>query len=159
MAGPLVQVDRMATPAVNTALIPFARKNEYNSATPVDDAAGRFAGDIVATLKALGTNDTNIGILASVAVTHGDYLRLNLNTSNSSVGEGQNVTTPGYTGFPNGRRPGDDTIDTLLYFIANQNALSDNVNKNDVPLLQVFPFFAPPHQPLENPTVDDQTRN
>ncbi len=159
MAGPLVQVDRMATPAVNTALIPFARKNEYNSATPVDDAAGRFAGDIVATLKALGTNDTNIGILASVAVTHGDYLRLNLNTSNSSVGEGQNVTTPGYTGFPNGRRPGDDTIDTLLYFIANQNALSDNVNNNDVPLLKVFPFFAPPHQPLENPTVDDQTRN
>lgn len=158
-AGPLVQVDRMATPAVNTALIPFARKNEYNSATPVDDAAGRFAGDIVATLRALGTNDTNIGILASVAVTHGDYLRLNLNTTNSSVGEGQNVTTPGYTGFPNGRRPGDDTIDTLLYFIANQHALSDNVNKNDVPLLTAFPFFAPPHQPLENPTVDDLTRN
>src|SRR3989454_3341592 len=29
--GKLVQVDRMATPAVNTALIPFPRKNEYNS--------------------------------------------------------------------------------------------------------------------------------
>src|SRR5437867_12382425 len=42
--GKLVQIDRMATPAVNTALIPFPRKNEYNSATPVDDAAGRFAG-------------------------------------------------------------------------------------------------------------------
>src|SRR5205085_10278092 len=157
--GELIQVDRMATPAVNTALIPFPRQNEYNSATPVDDAAGRFAGDIVATLKALGTNDTNIGILASVAVAKGDYLRLNLNTTNASTGEGENVTTPGYTGFPNGRRPGDDTIDTLLYFIANQNALSDNVNKNDVPLLKAFPFFAPPHQPLENPTVDDQTRN
>ena len=158
-AGKLVQIDRMATPAVNTALIPFPRKNEYNSATPVDDAAGRFAGDIVATLKALGTNDTNIGILASVAVIHGDYLRLNLNTTNTSVGEGENVTTPGYTGFPNGRRPGDDTIDTLLFFIANQHPLSDNVNKNEVPLLKVFPFFAPPHQPLENPIIDDQTRN
>src|SRR5262249_5401398 len=114
--GELVQVDRMATPAVNTALIPFPRKNEYNSATPVDDAAGRFAADIVATLKALGTNDTNIGILASVAVTKGDYLRLNLNTRNASNGvgangDGENVTTPGYTGFPNGRRPGDDVID------------------------------------------------
>src|SRR5437773_7629034 len=29
-AGKLVQIDRMATPAVNTALIPFHRKNEYN---------------------------------------------------------------------------------------------------------------------------------
>src|SRR5439155_3955544 len=87
--GKLVQVDRMATPAVNTALIPFPRKNEYNSATPVDDAAGRFAADIVATLTALGTNSTNIGILASVAVTKGDYLRLNLNTTNTSVGAGE----------------------------------------------------------------------
>src|SRR5262249_55640084 len=91
--GPLVQVDRMATPAVNTALIPFPRKNEYNSATPMDDAAGRFAADIVATLKALGTDDTNIGILANVAVTNGDYLRLNLNTTNTSVRQRETMTT------------------------------------------------------------------
>src|SRR5439155_5279565 len=95
-SGRLVQVDRMATPAVNTPLIPFPRKNEYNSATPVDDAAGRFAGDIVATLKALGTNDTNIGILASVAVAKGDYLRLNLNTTNASLGVRERVTDAGY---------------------------------------------------------------
>src|SRR6266704_371286 len=157
--GKLVQVDRMATPAVNTALIPFPRKNEYNSATPEDDAAGRFANDIVATLKALGTNDTNIGILANVAVVKGDYLRLNLNTKNSSAGEGENVTTPGYTGFPNGRRPGDDTIDDLLFFIANQTPIGDNVNHNDVPLGSTFPFFAPPNQPLENTIIDDNTRN
>ena len=158
--GKLVQVDRMATPAVNTALIPFPRKNEYNSATPVDDAAGRFAGDIVATLTALGTNSTNIGILASVAVTKGDYLRLNLNTTNTSVGAGEKVTTPGYTGFPNGRRPGDDTIDTLLYFISNQTLLSgDNVNSNDVPLGGSFPFFAPPQQPRATGVIDDNTRN
>ncbi len=158
--GKLVQVDRMATPAVNTALIPFPRKNEYNSATPVDDAAGRFAADIVATLTALGTNSTNIGILASVAVTKGDYLRLNLNTTNTSVGAGEKVTTPGYTGFPNGRRPGDDTIDTLLYFISNQTLLSgDNVNSNDVPLGGSFPFFAPPQQPRATGVIDDNTRN
>src|SRR5213594_2191570 len=158
--GKLVQIDRMATPAVNTALIPFPRKNEYNSATPVDDAAGRFAADIVATLTALGTNSTNIGILASVAVTKGDYLRLNLNTTNTSVGAGEKVTTPGYTGFPNGRRPGDDTIDTLLYFISNQTLLTgDNVNANDVPLGGSFPFFAPPQQPRVTGVIDDNTRN
>ncbi|HEX3101961.1 MAG TPA: DUF4331 family protein [Pyrinomonadaceae bacterium] len=155
----LVQIDRMATPAVNTALIPFPRKNEYNAATPSDDANGQFASDIVGTLTALGTNSANIGILANVAVTNGDYLRLNLLTPNTSLGFGERATTPGYTGFPNGRRPGDDTVDVLLYFITNQAVTQgDNVNSNDVPLGTSFPFFARPNQPLENPAVDN-TRN
>jgi len=153
--GGWVQVDRMATPAVNTALIPFARKNEYNAASPEDDAAGRFAGDIVATLTALGTNATNIGILASVAVSNGDYLRLNLAQPNNGLGGG----TSAGAGFPNGRRPGDDVIDTLLFFIANQNPLGDNVNANDVSFGDVFPFFAPPHQPRASGVTDDGTRN
>ena len=158
--GKLVQVDRMATPAVNTALIPFPRKNEYNASTPVDDAAGKFAGDIVGTLTALGTNATDIGILANVAVVHGDYLRLDLSIPNTSVGFGERVTTPGYTGFPNGRRPGDDTIDDLLYFITNQAITNgDNVNGNDVPLGNTFPFFAPPQQPRASGVIDDNTRN
>lgn len=158
-AGDYVQVDRMATPAVNTALIPFPRKNEYNAATPRDDANGVFANDIVGTLTALGTNQSNIGILASVAVANGDYLRLNLATPNTSLGFGERATTPGYTGFPNGRRPGDDTVDVLLYFISNQAlTMGDNVNSNEVPFGSTFPFFAPPNQPLEDPEVDN-TRN
>jgi Domain of unknown function (DUF4331) len=152
----LVQVDRMATPAVNTALIPFARKNEYNASTPVDDAAGIFANSIVGTLTALGTSAANIGVLASVAVANGDYLHLDLAKPNNSVGFGENVTTANYTGFPNGRRPGDDTINTLLYFIGNQNpAIHEAVVHNDVPLGSVFPFFARPNQPLENPVIDN----
>jgi hypothetical protein len=157
--GQLIQVDRMATPAVNTALIPFLRKNEYNAATPVDDAAGRFAGSIVGTLQALGTNATNIAILANVAVVHGDYLRLDLSVANASLGFGERVTTAGYTGFPNGRRPGDDTIDDLLFFIANQTPIGDNVNSNDVPLGSTFPFFAPAQQPRATGVIDDNTRN
>lgn len=155
-SGPYIQVDRMATPAVNTVLIPFPRKNEYNASTPLDDHNGRFAGDIVATLTALGTNSTNIGILASVAVANGDFLRLNLDTPNNNLGFGQRITDPDYTGFPNGRRPGDDTVDTLLYFITNQAILmGDNVNSNEVPFGATFPYFASPNQPLENPAIDN----
>jgi hypothetical protein len=153
-ATPLRQVDRTAVPAVNVALIPFARKDEYNSASQQDDANGRFAGDIVATLKALGTDDTNIGILANVAVVNGDFLRLNLNTANTGLGGGNNSGA----GFPNGRRLGDDVIDTLLFFILNQKPLPDNVNANDVPLKNVFPFFADAQQPRDS-GVDDNTRN
>jgi hypothetical protein len=147
-------IDRMGNPAVNVALIPFPRKNEYNLASPQDDANGRFANDIIGTLTALGTNATNIGILAQVAVVRGDYLRLNLNQTNSGPGGGNNTGA----GFPNGRRLGDDTIDTILFFVANQNPLGDNVNANDVPLRNLFPFFAPSQQPRDA-GVDDNTRN
>jgi hypothetical protein len=154
-SGGFMTIDRMGNPAINVALIPFARKDEYNFASTEDDAAGRFAGDIVATLKALGTNDTNIGILASVAVAKGDFLRLNLSTVNSGTGGGDNAGA----GFPNGRRLKDDVIDTELFFIANQTPLGDNVNANDVAFRNTFPFLAPPQQPRPTGTVDDNTRN
>lgn len=153
--GGFMTIDRMGVPAINVALIPFSRKDEYNNGTTEDDAAGRFANSIVGTLKALGTNDTNIGILASVAVTRGDFLRLNLSTPNSGPGGGNNANA----GFPNGRRLGDDVIDTELFFIANQTPLSDNANANDVPRTDTFPYFGRPQQPRAPGTVDDNTRN
>jgi hypothetical protein len=154
-SGKFRQVERMGNPAVNVALIPFARKNEYNFGNPEDDADGQFANDIVATLTALGTNATNIGILANVAVTNGDYLRLNTRVANVGSGGGTNPEAA----FPNGRRLGDDTIDTILFFVANQNTLGDSVNANDVPLRDTFPFFALSQQPRDPGVIDDNTRN
>lgn len=157
--GNFVQIDRAGVPGVNTALIPFPRKNEFNAASTMDDAAGRFAGSIVATLTSLGTSTDNINILASVAVANGDFLRLNTSTPNTSQGFGERLSSPGYAGFPNGRRLGDDTIDVLLFFITNGAlTMGDNVNSNEVPLTDTFPFFGRPHQPTETGT-DDRTRN
>src|SRR5215472_1738837 len=158
-AGKFVQFDRMATPAVNTVLIPFPRKNEYNASTPAQDAAGKFANDIIATLTSLGTSMANINTLAGIAVTKGDYLRLDTSIKNSTLGVGEKVTMPGFTGFPNGRRPGDDVVDTLIFFVTNQAITTgDHVDGNDVAFGSAFPFFAPPHQPLGT-GVDDGTRN
>jgi len=154
--GDFLQVERMGNPAVNVALIPFNRKDEYNFATPVDDANGQFADDIVATLTALGTNATNIGILANVAVTNGDYLRLDTRIANTGPMGGTNPEA----GFPNGRRLADDTIDTLLSIITNGTILTgDNVNASDVPPADAFPFFAPSQQPRAPGVIDDNTRN
>ncbi len=157
----------MATPAVNVALIPFNRKNEFNSANTLDDANGRFANSIVGTLQALGTDQTSIGILANIAVTRGDFLRLNLtNVVNAgNQGGGFRSDTPGdripgdQSGFPNGRRLGDDVVDVELFLINNRQPLTDNANQNDVPFRNSFPFFAPSHQPFPTGTVDDRTRN
>jgi hypothetical protein len=155
-AGSFAPIDRMGVPAINTALIPFARKNEYNRSTTEDDAAGKFANDIVATLQALGTDNTHIGILASVAVNNGDMLRLDTSVANSGSQGGTNSGA----GFPNGRRPADDVIDTILFLVTNGALTSgDNVNANDVLFRDAFPFFAPSHQPRDTGTIDDNTRN
>jgi hypothetical protein len=157
-------IDRMGNPAVNVVLIPFNRKNEYNQGTPKDDANGRFAGDIVATLTALGTTGsvdddaTPIGLLAKIAVLNGDFLRLEtdkLLKPNSGSGGGDNAGS----GFPNGRRLRDDVVDTLLTVIANFNTLGDNVNASDPLPNSTFPFLAQPNQPFPNGTIDDKTRN
>ncbi len=148
-------LDRDGNPAMNALIIPFARKDEYNMATTLDDAQGRFAGDIVATLKALGTNDTNIGILASVFVTNGDFVHIDLAKPNTGPGGGNNAAAA----FPNGRRPGDDVVDTFLFLVTNGAITKgDNVNSNDVAFQDKFPFLAPPQQPRASGT-DDNTRN
>lgn len=164
--GRWINIDRMATPAINVALIPFPRKNEQNAATTIDDANGKFAADIVATLRALGTDDTSIQILASLAVTNGDFLRLDTTIANTGFQGGGfrsnaicDRTPNDAAGFPNGRRPGDDVIDTELFLVNNRQPLSDNANCNDVPYRSQFPFFGAAHQPRAPGVTDDNTRN
>ncbi len=143
--GTNVNVDRAGIPAVNSVLVPFARKDEYNRAGTVDDAAGSFAPDIVASLTALGTNQTNIDLLAGLAVTNGDYLRL----------DPANMMD----GFPNGRRLPDDVIDIILTIVLNDVPTGDSVPANDVAFGLAFPYLAPPNQPFMPGTVDDGTQN
>jgi len=151
-AGRWINVDREGVPAVNVALVPFNLKNTYNAANSVDDASGRFAPGIVDTLQNFYRTDaTSIGILASVAVTRGDILRLDLTVPNT----GSNPEAS----FPNGRRLTDDVIDILLTLINNRQPLGDNANGNDLPFRSVFPFLAPSQQPRVPGTTDDNTRN
>lgn len=125
----LQQVDRMGNPAVNTALIPAALKDAFNFGQPQNDARD-FGPVILQTLAHFGTNAANTATLASVAVP--DTLKFD-------------VTKP--DGFPNGRKLDDRVIDTLLTLILNQPT-SDGTPGNDVPLLQDFPYLAPPHQAI-----------
>ncbi len=149
------QLDRMAVPLVNAMLVPYARKDAYNSALTSNDAAGNFRADIVQTLTQLHTNSTYIGMIEDLVVTHGDMLRLDLSIPNTGSEGGKNTAAR----FPNGRRPNDDVIDTIVTLINNGVAIKDNVNDNDVVLPSTFPFFAPPTQPFAAGVTDDRTRN
>ena len=137
--------------------MPFAKKDAYNAGDTQADARGVFAPDIVGTLTALGTNAANIGVLASVAVTKGDFLHLDTSLVNQGARGGDNAGV----GFPNGRRLRDDVIDTELNIITNGLITAgDHVDANDVPFRDAFPFIAPPQQPREGAgNVDDNTRN
>lgn len=153
--GSAHKVDRSGVPAVNVVLIPFNQKNAYNAGTPLEDSKGAFAPGIIATLTALGTAAPQIDLLASVAVTRGDYLTLTTNVANSGPGGGNSEGA----GFPNGRRLQDDVVDTLLTIVSNFTPVGDSVPANDVPFNSVFPFLAAPQQPRAPGTVDDNTRN
>jgi hypothetical protein len=154
--GAFGPIDRMGNPAVNVALVPFNLKNEYNASSTQDDAAGVFANDIIATLTALGTNTTNIGILAGVAVTHGDFVHLDVSIPNTGSGGGTNAPAA----FPNGRRLQDDVIDTLLNIITNGAITAgDHVDANDLAFADTFPFLAQSQQPFAPGVIDDNTRN
>jgi hypothetical protein len=140
-------VDREGLPAVNALLIPLARKNEYNGATTLDDAAGDFAEDIVASVKAINPaiSDATIEALAGLAVTRGDILRLKPSVVPSV--------------FPaSGRAPADDVVKTLLSVIAEAE-IDDSVPQNEVPFATVFPYLGLPHQPRATGVLDDATRN
>jgi len=154
-SGAFKTIDRMGNPGLNVLVVPFARKNEFNFAKPSDDAKGKFSADVVAVLKSLGTNDANIGTLASIYLAKGDLLRINTTTANSGVGGGDSTGA----GFPNGRRLKDDVVDTFLTVVANGTTLGDSVNANDVALNNTFPFFAAPQQPRDTGVTDDNTRN
>jgi hypothetical protein len=150
------QLDRAGVPAVNVALTPFPVKDTYNVADPTRDVAGEFAPGIIATLTALGTSPGGINTLAGIAVTNGDLLRLDLNIANSGPGGGNNAAAA----FPNGRRLGDDVIDTIITIVTNgTRTTGDSVNGNELVFQDNFPFLALPNQPRATGVADDGTRN
>jgi hypothetical protein len=91
----------------------------------------------------------------------GDMLRLNINVPPTASGARNPLGFFGGdpAGFPNGRRVGDDVLDIdaraaaggVLHALGAINCpvsvgLSDNVQSNDVPYLDTFPYLGLPHQ-------------
>ena len=102
--------------------------------------------------------------MTELVVTNGDFVRVDTTIPNTGPGGGDNDGA----GFPNGRRLGDDVIDTTLEIVTNGAVTSDNVDDDTGDRRRDgFPFLAPPIQPFPptNPegtpesTVDDLTQN
>ncbi len=122
------QFDRMGRPAINTALIPAAKKDAFNASKPGGDAA-TFGADVSATIEALNGGDS-----ATAAALAGVLLPDVLTFDTSSA-----------AGFLNGRRLADDVIDAELGLLTNGAVTGDGVDANDVPFRATFPYLAPAH--------------
>ena len=121
------QIDRIGRPAINTVLIPSARKDEFNQAMPADDFAN-FGADVQAAIESLNGGDaTHASTLTGILLPD----VLTIDTSDSS-------------GFLNGRQLADDVIDAELTLLTNSmTPIGDGVDANDVAFPGVFPYLAP----------------
>ncbi|MDZ4724270.1 MAG: DUF4331 family protein [candidate division Zixibacteria bacterium] len=140
-----VQTDRMAIPAINTALIPTSvQKDAFNVAAPVNDEANFRP---VAT-----TTITNIRAAVNAVSGFPAEDAPGLTPTQVATALIPDVVTINFANpvqFPNGRRLTDDVIDAAVGLVLNRgNALGgagvgDAINSNDATFLGTFPFLAP----------------
>jgi Domain of unknown function (DUF4331) len=164
------QVSRLGNPLFTEGLVAFADKDRFNRTPASQDAQfAKYARNPeLATLinavygtkfAASGRTDLEKIFIPEVlrVVTTTDPVRLAGQAGFNRLGFIGSDTTNGVSsGWPNGRRLGDDVVDIALTAIASGpsystiNIVGDNIEKNDVPYHQVFPYLATPHSGTNN---------
>ena len=145
-SGEWKTLDREGFPFVNNALIPPPLKNKFGTSDPESDARGTFKSAIGATMTTIGTDAVHQKMVFDAAVTHGDYLYLDLSKRNSGPQGGTNPDGGFANG--NGRRLADVSATDAFTLLNNGKYLTDHVLANDETFCNVFPFVAHPHQRL-----------
>lgn len=167
-SGPWTQVNRMGNPLFNELLVASVDKDRYNTSSPERDGAlfAKYAltSEVAALVNTVyGTTFATTGRTDLQGIFIPDVLRVDTSTEpvrlagqagfNRLSFLGGDTTTSGTpSGWPNGRRFGDDVVDIALTAIANGpaftpplNPVGDNVTANDQLFNQVFPYSATPH--------------
>jgi hypothetical protein len=146
--GGWIQVSRLGWPLVNEVVIPIKDKDKYNRSRPHKDVDNfgqyilfpELPGLLSAVLGApcgatpQGGRTDIVALLAPSDTTPADLLRID-------VSAGQTFAD---SSFPNGRWLEDDVFDIEATVLCNGATISDNVNANDLPFTQTFPFLASP---------------
>jgi hypothetical protein len=163
--GKLVQVQRLANPLINEAIIGTEDKDLWNALEPEDEdrfldyyrnprlalalqlvfgvpAATSGRDDLVDLLLRYGPGDSRVS----------ELLRLNLTVPPTPLAAQRRMTVLASpadpAGWPNGRRPKDDVTDIAVRVVGGPNYIAgragDGVNTDDAPLTDRFPFLATP---------------
>jgi hypothetical protein len=157
-----VQVQRLANPLVNEAIIGTVDKDKWNSLDPSRE--GRFVEyytnpRLVTALEVVFGLDAEPAFdLRDVLLTYtpGNYeklselLRLDISVDPVALALQNPLTALAGdgAGWPNGRRPIDDVTDVAVKVIGGANYIAlpsiDSVDANDRPLTETFPFLPTP---------------
>jgi uncharacterized protein DUF4331 len=173
--GPWVQVSRLGNPLINEVVIPTGLKDLWNRLTPATDAqfAKYYSTPILAAVinklyPGLAVPETNRDDLVKVLLTGlpglnytgptlADELRVNLSTPITPDAQVSRLGVVGgdVQGWPNGRRLGDDVIDTAERAVGgvlkgNNLPLGDGVDHAAVPNQVVFPYVPDPFSGADN---------
>ena len=165
--GPWIQIERVANPLLGILFLSQESKDRFNQSSPVDDQ--RFRSDVANPELAVLINQAFPDIPAFSATGRRDLVNIyipdviRVDTTTGPVplpGQpgfnrlsiaGGDTTAGKSSGWPNGRRLGDDVVDivfSLLRTDPNNGVIrlaGDNVNANDQVFNQVFPYAAIPH--------------
>ena len=177
-SGPFIQVNRLGNPLFNEGLVALADKDNYNRSSPTTDAASfaRYAlnPELAVLINAVFTQNfqtTNRTDLQAIFIP--DVVRVNTTTGAirtagdpgfnrlSFIGGDTVPTNQGTgpaipSGWPNGRRFGDDVVDIALTAIASGPSFAtitivgDNVPANDTTYNRTFPYAATPNSGTRN---------
>lgn len=168
-----VQVQRLANPLVNTVIIGTEDKDRWNATDPSNEKRFEeyYTNPRLATVleSVFGLDAEPLFDLRDVFLTYtaGSYLQLSellhLDISVDPVPlSSQNPLTilaGDSAGWPNGRRPIDDVTDVVIRVVggANYATAGDNVNANDLPLPDTFPFLPTPWDGLNRIHLNPET--
>ena len=160
--GSWVQVQRLANPLINEAIIGTADKDRWNALDPSKESKfiDYYTNPRLDTaLEAVFGADASPAFdLRDVLLTYtpGNYdrlselLRLNISVAPVALASQNPLTALAgdNAGWPNGRRPIDDVTDVAVKVIGGANYIAlpsiDSVDANDKPLPDTFPFLASP---------------
>jgi hypothetical protein len=130
------QVDRMAIPGLNTALIPSAQKEAFNRASPTGDVAN-YRSTVVTSITNLRADALSRGLGPETGSLTPDQLADVIIPDVVTIDFSQSVV------FPNGRDLDDDVIDGVLSLVLNRS-VSDGVGADNTNL-STFPYLGVPN--------------
>ncbi len=163
--GPWVQINRLGNPLFNEGLVALRDKDDYNMVSPTGDA--RFAtyasnpelARLINFVHNTQIVESGRADLENIFIP--DVLRVNTTTDPVRLDDDPNFSRLGFlggdttngisSGWPNGRRFGDDVVDIALTAIASGPsfdviiAVGDNVEANDALFNLVFPYAGTPN--------------
>ena len=161
--GRWVQVQRLANPLVNEAIIGTEDKDRWNALEPHEEAQFldyylnprlAVALEAVFAVPAAKTNRTDLrDLLLKYQPSDSslsELLRLDLRVGPVPLASQKRLTVLAgdNAGWPNGRRPKDDVTDIAVRVVGGPNYINaragDGVNVNDRALPHTFPFISTP---------------